>query len=226
LRQRRLVTRLGVVVGLAGEELPFEQVPVPLEVRLRELQVGFALTNRRLSDLEGRFLLADLLADLAVLYLGDRLAASDRIAEPHADRLQASVYLGDGLDGGGADEIAYDRDSLRNAGALDRRELDRHRRTGDAATAAGPTRTPARALRLAAASGQGCKSKRRRYSEYDESMHCSPRTDLHPLEVDERALIVQLLAKLAVAGVVEIPLSLHHFEVGRHAHVELALHGL
>ena len=74
---RRLVPRLGVVEGLAGQQLALEQAAVPLEVGLRELEVRFALPDRRFGDLERRFRLPDLLLDLAVLDLGDRLAAPD-----------------------------------------------------------------------------------------------------------------------------------------------------
>ena len=52
------------------------------------------------------------------------------------------------------------------------------------------------------------------------------RADLRALEIDERALVVQLRAELAVARVGQVALRLHDLVVGRHADVELALDGL
>jgi hypothetical protein len=52
------------------------------------------------------------------------------------------------------------------------------------------------------------------------------RTNLSPLEIDDRATIVQVLAELAVARIGQIALRLDHFEVGGHADVELALRRL
>ncbi len=83
LRDRRKVARLGVVERLLGEQLPGEQVLRALEVELRDLEVRFALTNGGLGHFLGRFSGAHLLDDLAILDLGEHLAAT------HADRRAA-----------------------------------------------------------------------------------------------------------------------------------------
>ena len=48
LRQRRLMARIDVVERLLREQLALEEAARAIEVVLRELQVGFALTDRRL----------------------------------------------------------------------------------------------------------------------------------------------------------------------------------
>jgi hypothetical protein len=50
--------------------------------------------------------------------------------------------------------------------------------------------------------------------------------DLNALEVHQRALVIELLAQLAVARLVQVALRLHHLVVGGHADVELALDGV
>ena len=52
LRERRLVARLGVVVGLLRQQLALEQALVALEVGLRQLQVRLALPDRRRATLD------------------------------------------------------------------------------------------------------------------------------------------------------------------------------
>ena len=47
----RFAARLGVVERLTGQELAFQQAPVPFEVGLGELEVGLALTDGGLRDL-------------------------------------------------------------------------------------------------------------------------------------------------------------------------------
>src|SRR5690606_8409534 len=109
------------------------------------------LPDRGFRHLERGFLLADLLADLAILDLGDRLAPADRIAKLDVHGFEPSVDAGHGLDGGGPDEVADDRHAFDDVAALDRREFDRHRRTGP--TAAATAR--AAALRLTPAACRG-----------------------------------------------------------------------
>ena len=73
--------RVDVVEGLLRQQLTLEEAARAVEVVLRQLEVGFALANRRLRDLVGRLGAANLLANLAVFDAGDHLPLTHRIAE-------------------------------------------------------------------------------------------------------------------------------------------------
>ena len=128
LRLRRLIARVGVVERLAGQQIALEEALRSLHVVLRELQVGLALANGRLRHVEGRLGLLDLLDDLAVFDLRDRLAAANRIAELDVHRIETPLAAGHRIDGRGTNEVADDRDRVDHVLARDRCELDRHRR--------------------------------------------------------------------------------------------------
>jgi hypothetical protein len=83
LRGRCLKPRLGIVVSLPRNQLAVEEVLRPIEVRLREPQVSFALPDGGGRDLERRPGLIDLLEQLAILDLRERLAAPHGIAETY-----------------------------------------------------------------------------------------------------------------------------------------------
>ncbi len=128
LRDRRLVARVDVVEGLLRQQLPLVETARALEVVLRQLEIRFALANRRLRDLIRRLGAADLLADLAVLDARDDLPLPDRIAELDVHDLQPAVGARHDLDRGGADQVADDQDLFGDRRPLDGGELDRHRR--------------------------------------------------------------------------------------------------
>ena len=74
LRDRRLMPRVDVVERLLRQQLAIEEAARAVEVVLRQLEVRFALANRRLRDLIGGLRPPHLLADFAVLDAGDDLA--------------------------------------------------------------------------------------------------------------------------------------------------------
>ena len=143
LRLRRLIARVGVVERLAGQQIALEEALRPFHVVLRELQVGLALANGRLRHVERRLGLLDLLDDLAIFDLRDRLAAANRIAELDVNRVETPLSARHRIDGRGADEVADDRDRVDHVLADDRRELDRHRRPRAAGNPAGSAKSAA-----------------------------------------------------------------------------------
>ncbi len=136
LSDRGLMPRVDVIEGLLREQLTLEEAARAVEVVLRELEVGFALTNRRLRDLVGRFSAANLFANLAVFNPGDHLTLAHRIAELDVHDLQASVGARHDFDRGGANQVADHQNLLRDRRALDGGEFHRHRRPARAPAAA------------------------------------------------------------------------------------------
>ena len=178
-RDRRLVARLVVVERLLRQQLALEQAARPLDVGLRQLQVGFALANRRLRHLLSGFGLLDLLLDVEVFDLGDALTAADAVAELHVDRLEAA--------GGVAAPPTTVASPIRlpttvisrlDRGPCGLRELDRQRRpselaaaeaataaaTAATAAAAAPLRRPLAAAAPPAPAGSPRPDRRRRCS--------------------------------------------------------------
>ncbi len=138
LRDRRGVSRIRIVEALFREQLPAVQVPRAFQVRVGELQVGFTLADRRLCDLVRRLGLLDLLDDLPVFDLRNLLAATDAIAEAHADRDEPSAGLRHDLDRRGGDEISDNLEARRDGVSRDRRQFhgDRRAERGTHASAA------------------------------------------------------------------------------------------
>src|SRR6185436_15313731 len=79
---RRLVLRFRVVERLLRKQLPLKEVARALDVGLREIEVGLALADGRLGDLERRLGLLDLFANLLVLDPGDALGTTDTVWSP------------------------------------------------------------------------------------------------------------------------------------------------
>ena len=138
---RRLVARVGVVERLAGQQVALVEALRALHVVLRELQVGLPLPDRRLRHVVGRFRLLDLLDDLAIFDLGDRLSAAHRIAELHVHRSRRPWPRGTASTVAAPIRLPTTMMVVGHSPARDRRELDRHRRAWAAAeSAADPTR--------------------------------------------------------------------------------------
>ncbi len=108
LGRRRLEPSLRIVHRLPGQQLPVEQAPGPVEIRLGELQIGLALPNGGGRDLMGRLGLPDLLANLEVLDAREGLAPRDAVAKFHGDALQPAVDLWDDLDRSRANQVSHD----------------------------------------------------------------------------------------------------------------------
>jgi hypothetical protein len=137
---RRLVPRVGVVEGLAGEQLPLEEAARSIEVRLGELEIGFALPHGGAGHVERRLGLAHLLGDLARLDAGQKPALGDAVADADGDVFQPPVHLAGHVDRGLALEAADHGDDVGHRLARGRAELHRQRRaSGCRATGGGGT---------------------------------------------------------------------------------------
>ena len=108
LRDRGLVTRLGVVVGLLGSSCRSSRLSFRSRFVCASLRSASRCRMVACEHLEGRFGLADLLLDLAILDLGDVLAATHR-SPSRTLTMQPSVDPGNGLDGRGANQVADDQ---------------------------------------------------------------------------------------------------------------------
>ena len=150
----RLILRFRIVERLLRQQLALEEVPRALDVGLGEIQIGFALADGRLADLERRFGLLDLFANLLVLDARDALATADPIAELDADLLQASGGLWHDRDRLIANQVADDGELTIDWRVHDGRELH-----GELTAAAAGART---AWRVTAPSGSAATPACRR----------------------------------------------------------------
>ena len=167
LRLRRLVARVGVVERLPWQQVALEEALRAFHVVLRELQIGLALANGRLRHVVRRLCLLDLLDDLAVLDLRNRLTAANGIAQLDVDRVETPLTARHRVDRCRADRlpttVMVSIMSLRVTGAsstvIGGRGPRRHPAAKPAsakaaATAATGILTPLRSRRLTALCGR------------------------------------------------------------------------
>jgi hypothetical protein len=141
LRLRRLVTRLGVVQHLLGDELSFEEALRAIEVRLRKPEIRIPLPDRGLRDFLCGLLLLDLLDEFEVFDLGNTLTARHPISEADRHIFQSSGRARCHGHCAIADQIADNGEFGGDRRAFRGGHFDSHRPT--AASAATATVAPA-----------------------------------------------------------------------------------